>query len=818
MHINHSFILLYVAVTIVNAFAAFGLDETNKYDEQYRNDGTDADRELKMDRILDGSSNGATKPNILMILTDDMNAEFGPYLRADHPLKGNTPNFDKFARNAVTFARAYANFPVCGPSRQSLMSGRYADSTKIYNFEKWLPQVSTKLTTIPQYFKNVLGYYTAAFGKVYHDSDRQPLGNLWNYLDQFSQPVVAHDPYGNLECGDKWFCSFLNKADLTDYQINDAAIKFLRRVKSKSIYPFMMMVGYRRPHISNAIPNGYSNFQNSSDDFPNLKEPSIPDTASFRTSLSRFVCDEISDRSIRLDSLGNWIPVVSTQGGRPTVNSLTDDPKYTYSVKTIRQFYFGAIKWIDELFGALMDELDKQDLSSNTIVIITSDHGFANGDRGVWCKSSLDEIVTRIPLMVRIPPSLDPDNQDSLRKKSKAKKKKANNKNARITIESLQNKGSVSYSMVQLVDIFPTLIDLATSQKAIEFGKVVDDSGLTLDGASFSRSIFQPATITGSASYSQYPRCMSRGLAQTNSCSSDTLLTPCQRPAIKYMGYTIKTRKYRYTEWRNFNEVSGGCRLVLWPGMPSVLRDLGVRKEYLDPSSSTDWSSNAFEQELYYEDDPINSDSLVFSPVSQLLNRAINPFKKDQSIMKALSLMIQYKFDPSKKKVVCNNHGIITLSIVDGKEIEICECDFPWTGGDCSSLLTDAPTAIPTRSPKKVIHRPTSNPTPKTMKPTKLPTPTEFGFRCPLPGQEKICGVKFTTRKKCKGMQGRKNCVWCNGKCNPGRDRAICDERDAFLNFCATIISGSTTPTSTPTILTSTPTSSIASARHALSK
>ena len=271
----------------------------------------------------------------------------------------------------------------------------------------------------------------------------------------------------------------------------------------------MLLVGFRRPHISVAVPKSTRQRVDSSDvDLPDKSEPrqqSIDGT--FRSSLAYFECgSELSSKQVLRD--GKWSDAGNKQNGLTPLNQANSIDV----VRDIRSYYYKSLNFLDSRVGILLDQLEQSKLDSKTVVIFMSDHGFSNGEHGMWCKNSLFEQVLKIPFIFRVPGI-----QGGVRNRN---------------------------SHVSAIDLFPTLVDLAG------LPPFDDETGIPLDGKSFLPTLRNPEVIHNIASYSQYPRCKNRGTVQDDACvgsivGSDMKDT-CSRRPILYMGYSIRVQGCRY--------------------------------------------------------------------------------------------------------------------------------------------------------------------------------------------------------------------------------------------------------------------------------
>lgn len=334
-------------------------------------------------------------PNVLFIIADDLAANaLGCY--------GNeqvlTPNIDKLAQRGTVMDRAYCQYPVCGPARAALLSGLYPQQNGVTtNSDKdILTQSLGDHPTLPEHFKNN-GYTTVRLGKLYHM--RVP-GHItagisgpdhpasWTVAYNFKSDEqwtpgksyqtcntkLKPDPMRNIHYGLGYGPAFYVVEDPTDgaeqhdVQATDKAITLLRsEMKDK---PFFLAVGYVRPHVPLVAPESY--FELYEPDA--MKLPTFP-------------------RGDRLD-----IPKLGITG----VGERRGPDTHEKRQQTLRAYY-ASVSFMDAQVGRLLDELDKQGLTKNTIVIFKSDHGYHLGEHDFWQKQSLHEESARIPLIAAGP-------------------------------------------------------------------------------------------------------------------------------------------------------------------------------------------------------------------------------------------------------------------------------------------------------------------------------------------------------------------------------------------------------------------------------
>lgn len=317
----------------------------------------------------------AQRPNVLFIAVDDLNNELGCY--GSKVVK--SPNIDRLAVRGIRFDRAYNQFPLCSPSRSSLLTGYRPDVTGVYelqtHFRKNLPDV----VTLPQLFKNN-HYFSARIGKIYHYGVPGEIGT--NGLDDSISWNLRINPYGrdkveeskvvNLTPGRalgsalSYYMSDGEDNEQTDGKIADEAIRLLQEKKDE---PFFLAVGFFRPHTPFVAPKKYFDLY----------------------------------------------PLESIQLAPTIVNDLNDVPEaalYTKpanwglaeeDLRKSRRAYYAAISFMDAQVGRVLNELDRLKLSGNTIVVLWSDHGYNTGEHGQWMKQSLFEKSARVPLIIAVP-------------------------------------------------------------------------------------------------------------------------------------------------------------------------------------------------------------------------------------------------------------------------------------------------------------------------------------------------------------------------------------------------------------------------------
>ena len=469
------------------------------------------------------------KPNVLFIVVDDLRPELGCYGK-DYI---KSPNIDGLAKSGMVFNRAYCQQAVCSPSRSSVMTGTRPDTTKVWDLVTHFRDALPDVVTLGQQFK-ANGYFVQGMGKIYHGSLddaptwsvpwQEPKAPVYALPEDMAligvnvQPVdedgkagkgalttayslpktnaASADAAAGEVAGKKakksgkkakgkagatteanagaseggkanvrgpiYECADVPDNTFVDGKTADLAVKTLDVISKKS-EPFFLAVGFHKPHLPWVAPKKYWDMY---------------DPAKIDLAPNQFLPKNAPDYALNPND-----GEVRAYKGIPASGPVPPEIQ-----RKFKQAYFAGTSYTDAQIGRVLAELDRLGLRDNTIIVLWGDHGWKLGEHSTWGKHSNVENDVNAPLIFSAP--------------------------------GMKAVGTHSDALVEFVDIYPTLCDLAGIPKPGH-----------LEGTSVKPLLDDPKLSWKTAAFSQYPR----NAGKTG--------------AGKLMGYTMRTDRYRLTVW-----------------------------------------------------------------------------------------------------------------------------------------------------------------------------------------------------------------------------------------------------------------------------
>ena len=439
------------------------------------------------------------KPNILFISIDDLRPTLGVYGDS----VAISPNIDQLAAEGVVFMEAFCQSAVCAPSRASLMTGLRPDSTRVWHLGDKFREINPDIVTMPQYFSKH-GYHTVNIGKIFHNY--MPDSVSWDEPDLRPARYVRKEWLGRdgetfyiseqvnasqkrkrdsllklrpIRYADGWNTGpAWEAADVHDTMYYDGAQTELAKTTltrlAKSDRPFYFGLGYFRPHLPFAVPKKYWDMYDANS-IPRPNNPSFPIDAPIQSMNSMYELRHY-------DGFGHI--------KHPTESI----PIHPDTASILRHGYYASVSYVDALLGDLFAHMKKLDIYENTIIVVWGDHGWKLGDHNSWGKMTNYNIDLKVPIIIRFP--------------------------------NHQHPGTQTDGITELIDLFPTLCELAGIDIPEYF-----------QGISLVPLIEDPQRTWKSAAFSQFhrrPRVSADGL--------------------RYMGYSMNTAEYHYIEWYTWDQ------------------------------------------------------------------------------------------------------------------------------------------------------------------------------------------------------------------------------------------------------------------------
>jgi arylsulfatase A-like enzyme len=345
-----------------------------------------------------GGSAVEPNPNVVLIAIDDLNDWIG--CLGGHP-QARTPNIDRLADRGVLFTNAHCQSPVCNPSRASLMSGLYPETTGVYFLNPPLERspVARKSVVMPQRFDQE-GYHVTAAGKLFHGGSENRKYHR-HYAGGFGGVgPIPEDKISSFPGHRLWDWGAYPASDekMPDHQIAGWAELELKQKRDQPLY---LAVGFYRPHVPQYAPQKWLDlFPLDKVQLPAVIQGDLGDLSKYAIDLTRL--KHVAPTHEWVLKHGQWKPLVQT--------------------------YLACVSFVDHQVGRVLDALDASPYAGNTIVVLFTDHGFHLGEKERWAKRSIWRDGASVPLIIAGPGTV---------------------------------RGTLCSKPVQLLDIHPTLLDLA---------------------------------------------------------------------------------------------------------------------------------------------------------------------------------------------------------------------------------------------------------------------------------------------------------------------------------------------------------------------
>lgn len=483
--------------------------------------------------------------NVLFLAVDDMRPSLGSYNFTIPGQPTHSPNIDKLAREGTLFTHAYVQYAYCSPSRNSFMSGRNPDTTKVWEFADTFREigVGADWVTMPEYFKQ-FGYLTLGGGKLYHPSSAvENIGmDFMDWPASWSPEYPYYFPQdlpGKTTCTAQgpfpvppgspphehfvWCAMDIDKDDnitfgqqVRDNCLHDLEIAANRSVQRKHLKhngdeagmgaviagtagttgtesddsskdlerPFFIGCGFHKPHAPYYAPKEF--FER----LPHYSEIPLPEDPFAPVGMPEVAWHPYADVA----------GMVETPAFNGTVNMSR--------LQVYRRAYYASISYTDYNIGVILSKLEELGLQETTITVVFGDHGYQLGEHATWSKMTNFELGVHIPLVIQVP-------------------------------WQAGSVGKETAVLAEMVDMYPTLAALA----GLPDPRTIRGSE-GINGTSLAPVFADPGDISiKTAAFSQFSK---KTIGTSYACQYF-------RNQTKLMGYTIRTRDFRYTAWFPFN-------------------------------------------------------------------------------------------------------------------------------------------------------------------------------------------------------------------------------------------------------------------------
>jgi len=401
------------------------------------------------------------RPNVLFFAADDLRMNVGCY--GDPVAK--TPNLDRLARQGLLFERAYCQQALCNPSRSSLLTGLRPDTLRLWDLTTHFRDTHPDVVTLPQYFKQQ-GYFTQNVGKIFHNWRTTLKGDPVSW----SVPSVLH------------FATHASDVAIIDGGTPPPNLATVKGAEARDVPDEAYFDG----RVATEAVKALRELSRRSEPFflgVGFWKPHAP----FNPPKRYWDLYRRADiPPLRHPAPPTGVPRIALHGA---VEGLAGRPA---DAQELRHGYYAATSYMDAQLGKVLDELDRLGLAERTVIVFWSDNGFHIGEHGLWGKTTNFELDARVPLIVAYP--------------------------------MIKHAGRTSVALVELLDIYPTLVDLCGLPRRAG-----------LEGLSLRPVLDDPDCTVKLAAFTQHPR-------------------PANGPVPgEAMGYSVRDVRFRYTEWREWS-------------------------------------------------------------------------------------------------------------------------------------------------------------------------------------------------------------------------------------------------------------------------
>ena len=471
---------------------------------------------------------------MLLIVIDDLRTSLSCY--------GDTyaliPSIDDIADRGVIFKNAYAQQALCGPSRTSFLTSRRPDATKTIDVHYYWREHAGNFTTLPQYFREH-GYITQSAGKVFHPGivsghdDDQSFSWSGEPFHPKTHAYMNICPHPDGSTSADLYCpvkvSEQPGATLPDIESTEFAVNWLKNLNA-SDKPFFLAVGFHKPHVPFKFPEEFLRL------FP-LADVPLPRNRHPQVGLPTVAWNP-------------WNDIRRREDVRALNISFPYGPIPDEYAKLIVRGYYASVTYVDALVGILVDTV--RNLAPDTTIALVSDHGWSLGEHGEWAKYSNYDVATKVPFVISVPgeskPKMPMQRMKSDNYREYFDQYIRRNEDPERRYSGMKKSYRLHEGMVELLDLFPTLVDLSgikSIRKCTRRNRFKKST--CTEGNSLACIIYGgKCPTTKHWAMSQYPRPSIRPSRHPDSDQPRLVET-------SIMGYSLNDKRFRYTLWLGFD-------------------------------------------------------------------------------------------------------------------------------------------------------------------------------------------------------------------------------------------------------------------------